>query len=91
MYNASISQHGNKFVFRFSANAFLQHQVRNMVGALIYVGNGKHPSTFIDDLLNLQDRTLSPPTFSANGLYLTGVEYDSKWQLPAGEQHIELI
>lgn len=91
IFDASIDQYGNKFVFRFSANAFLQHQVRNMIGALIYVGNGKYPPVFINDLLTQRNRTLSPPTFSPNGLYLTGVEYDGQWQLPVQNQHISLI
>ena len=90
MHEASIRQHDNKFVFKFSANAFLQHQVRNMLGALIFVGNGKHPPGLIKELLSQHDRTLSPPTFSPNGLYLTGVEYDKKWQLPTDAQHIGL-
>lgn len=88
MHDASIMMNGNKLVFKFTANAFLQHQVRNMIGALIYVGNGKNPPEFISELLKKSDRTLSPPTFSANGLYLTGVKYDAQWQLPAEEQHI---
>ncbi len=88
---ADITAYGDKLVFSFSANAFLQHQVRNMLGALIYVGNGKHPPTFIRELLMQNDRTLSPPTFSPNGLYLTGVEYDQKWQLPNHNHHISMI
>lgn len=91
LHKASIEQYGHKFVFKFVANAFLQHQVRNMLGALIYVGNGKNPPELIQDLLIQQDRTISPPTFSANGLYLTGVVYDQQWQLPSDEQHIALI
>jgi len=58
LLEASVTAHSNKFLFRFSANAFLQHQVRNMLGALIYVGNGKHPPSFIQDLLRQKDRTL---------------------------------
>lgn len=91
MYEANVIQYGNKFVFRFSANAFLQHQVRNMLGALIYVGNGKNPPELIRDLLLRQNRTLSPPTFSANGLYLTDVKYDQDWLLPVDEHHITII
>jgi len=91
LLEAGIKPYGNKLVFRFSANAFLQHQVRNMLGALIYVGNGKHPPNYIRDLLAQKDRTLSPPTFSPNGLYLTGVEYEKKWQLPGNEQHINML
>ena len=91
MHDASIKMNGNQLVFRFAANAFLQHQVRNMIGALIYVGNGKNPPVFIRELLTKNDRTISPPTFSANGLYLTGVEYEAQWELPAQEQHISLL
>ena len=88
---ASIQAHGDFMIFNFTANAFLQHQVRNMVGALVYVGNGKYPPEFIKNLLEQKDRTLSPPTFSPNGLYLTGVQYDAKWELPNTQRTLTLI
>ena len=88
---ASIQAHGDFMIFNFTANAFLQHQVRNMVGALVYVGNGKYPPEFIKNLLEQKDRTLSPPTFSPNGLYLTGVQYDPKWELPDTQRRLLLI
>ena len=88
---ASIKAHGDYLVFNFSANAFLQHQVRNMVGALIYVGNGKYPPSFIQQLLEQKNRTLAPPTFSPNGLYLVGVEYDQKFDLPNTQRSVMLI
>lgn len=82
MHQASIASHGEWIIFHFSANAFLQHQVRNMVGALIYVGNGKNSPDYIKQLLLNKNRTLSPPTFSPNGLYLTGVKYADTFFLP---------
>ena len=88
---ADIRKIGPYFVFDFSANAFLQHQVRNMVGALIYVGNGKQQPESLLHLLQAKDRTQSPPTFSPNGLYLSGVQYDVKWQLPVTEQYLTFI
>lgn len=88
---ASIKAHGEFIIFNFSANAFLQHQVRNMVGALIYVGNGKNPPEFIKELLEQKNRTLSPPTFSPNGLYLAGVAYDEKFALPITQRQLTLI
>lgn len=91
MHEARVRQAGSQFIFKFSANAFLQHQVRNMLGALIYVGNGKYPPELVKELLAQKDRTLSPPTFSPNGLYLTGVDYDEQWQLPSGAKNIGLI
>jgi tRNA pseudouridine38-40 synthase len=88
---ASVKQYGEQFIFEFAANAFLHHQVRNMVGALIYVGNGKHPPEFIKELLMQKNRTLSPPTFSPSGLYLAGIIYDTKFNLPSTQRQLTLI
>lgn len=88
---ASVKQIGDYFVFEFAANAFLHHQVRNMVGALIYVGNGKNPPDFIQTLLAQKDRTQSPPTFSPNGLYLAGVQYGAQFELPSTQRNLSFI
>ncbi len=66
-----------------SANAFLHHMVRNIVGCLVYVGKGKHPPQWIAELITARDRRLAAPTFSAEGLYLFGVRYHARWNLPA--------
>ena len=91
LQNASITAHNQYIIFDFSANAFLQHQVRNMVGALIYVGKGRYSPQFMQELLMQKNRTLAPPTFSPNGLYLVGVEYDKKFKLPSTQRTLELI
>ncbi len=88
---ATIVAQQESIIFNFSANAFLQHQVRNMVGALIYVGNGKFAPDWIAHLLKQKDRTLSPPTFSPNGLYLTGVNYATQFNLPDTKRYISLL
>jgi tRNA pseudouridine38-40 synthase len=77
-----ISCQGNTFVFEFSANAFLHHMVRNIVGCLVYVGKGKYSPEWVPKLLESRDRSKAAPTFSAAGLYLAGVTYDTKWNLP---------
>lgn len=91
MYEAGVSRQGNNVLFDFSANAFLHHQVRNMVGALVYIGKGNYPPTFILELLQSRDRSLSPPTFSASGLYLTAVGYNEKWSIPESKRTLGLI
>jgi tRNA pseudouridine38-40 synthase len=68
--------------FDLHADAFLQHMVRNIVGALVYVGSGRHPPAWLGELLERRDRTRAAPTFSAAGLYLTGIDYPSRWNLP---------
>ncbi|MXS79447.1 tRNA pseudouridine38-40 synthase [Nitrosomonas eutropha] len=77
-----ISQSEQFFVFEFCANAFLHHMVRNILGALIYIGQGKHPPEWMQVLLGKRDRTLAAPTFAPDGLYLAGVRYDARWNLP---------
>ncbi|MCB1916078.1 MAG: tRNA pseudouridine(38-40) synthase TruA [Rhodocyclaceae bacterium] len=68
--------------FDFEANAFLHHMIRNLVGALVYVGSGKWPVERLADVLRGRDRTRAAPTFAPDGLYLCGVEYPPKWPLP---------
>lgn len=77
-----IERHGEYIVFEFSANAYLHHMVRNIVGALVYVGKGKHPPQWLGELLRARDRTLAAPTFDPAGLYLARVVYDEAWGLP---------
>ena len=77
-----ITRRGELIRFEFSADAFLQHMVRNIVGSLVYIGGGRQPSGWLDELLQSRDRTRAAPTFSPAGLYLAGVEYDPVWKLP---------
>ena len=80
---ATVERRGSYFVFTFRANAFLHHMVRNIVGCLVYIGAGKHPPSWIAELLRSRDRRLAAPTFMPDGLYLAGVEYDPAFRLPA--------
>jgi tRNA pseudouridine38-40 synthase len=77
-----VERRGDLIVFRFAANAFLQRMVRNIVGSLVYVGKGRQRPQWLGELLAARDRTAAAPTFAPDGLYLTGVEYDSAWGLP---------
>ncbi|MBM3344180.1 MAG: tRNA pseudouridine(38-40) synthase TruA [Betaproteobacteria bacterium] len=81
-----IERAGPYLVFDFCANGFLHHMVRNIIGSLIYVGNGRHESAWMAALLQARERRLAAPTFDAAGLYLTGVDYDARWGLPARER-----
>ena len=83
LYTFNITQFNRYILFDLTANAFLHHQVRNMVGALIYIGKGALNVQNLQHLLQQKNRLLSPPTFSPAGLYLTHVHYDEKWQLPS--------
>ena len=82
MHEVRVERHGEVLVFTVRANAFLHHMVRNLVGSLIYVGNGRHPPTWLADVLEGRDRHDAAPTFMPDGLYLAKIDYDPKWGLP---------
>jgi tRNA pseudouridine38-40 synthase len=75
MQRVAISVQGSKIVVQLTANAFLHHMVRNIMGALVQVGQGRQGVDYVSELLRARDRTLGAPTFSAQGLYLTDVNY----------------
>ena len=80
-----ISRHGEMLIFDFSADAFLHHMVRNIVGCLVYVGKGKHPPEWLTEVLDSRERTFAAPTFAPDGLYLRRIQYEAKWGLPQKE------
>lgn len=58
-----------------AARSFLHHQVRNMVGTLRLVGQGKWSPEQVTRALQAKDRRAAGPTAPAEGLYLTEVTY----------------
>lgn len=80
---ATVCRQAEFVVFEFRANAFLHHQVRNMVGALVWVGLQRRPPAWVGELLASRDRALGAATFAPDGLYLLEVKYDPAWGLPA--------
>jgi len=73
---------------RVSANAFLHHMVRNVVGALVAVGTGRYSVEWISQVLEARDRKHAAATIEACGLYLTGVEYDAKYGVPEPDERL---
>ncbi len=71
----SVRQQGEFILVEICANAFLQHMVRNIVGALLEAGRGERPPSWLGQLLAAQDRTLGAVTAPPVGLYLVQVEY----------------
>ncbi|MEX0959864.1 MAG: tRNA pseudouridine(38-40) synthase TruA [Burkholderiales bacterium] len=82
LHFVAISRRENLVRLEFSANAFLHHMVRNIVGSLVYVGCGRQPAQWMRELLLSRDRNAAAPTFSPAGLYFAAVEYDRDWGLP---------
>jgi tRNA pseudouridine38-40 synthase len=77
-----VRRAGEMVAFEFTADAFLHHMVRNIVGCLVYVGQGRQPPEWVAGVLAGGDRAAAAPTFSPHGLYLTGVDYGPEAALP---------
>ena len=77
----SIRKHRHFIVIEIQANAFLQHMVRNIVGTLMVVGDGREPPRYLADVLAARDRKVAGQTAAPGGLYLIGVEYPDRFAL----------
>jgi tRNA pseudouridine38-40 synthase len=69
-----------------TANAFLYHMVRNIVGSLIMVGKGEKSDQWFTDIFHGRDRMLAGVTAEPQGLCLMNVRYDPKYRLPDSEE-----
>ncbi|HEY5632899.1 MAG TPA: tRNA pseudouridine(38-40) synthase TruA [Burkholderiaceae bacterium] len=76
-----VRERGALLAIEFVANAFLHHMVRNMVGALVWVGLGRRPAAWAQEVLAARDRGMAAPTFAADGLYLCGVQYPAQYDI----------
>lgn len=83
LHRISVRREGSQVVLEVEANAFLQHMVRNLTGALLEIGRGERPVEWIGELLAARDRTRAGVTAPPEGLYLLRVEYPGHFGIPA--------
>ena len=69
-----------------TANAFLYHMVRNIVGSLITVGNGEKTVRWFAGVFEGRDRKLAGVTAESQGLCFMNVRYEPKYNLPETEE-----
>lgn len=70
-----IRKKGAHYEFIIEGNGFLYKMVRMIVGALVQVGLGKHPSDWVQKRLESRVRKPGILTAPAQGLYLTKIFY----------------
>ncbi len=81
----NVSRREHFVIIDIQANAFLYHMVRNIVGALLVVGQNKQPPEWMKTILCACDRRKAPATAPADGLYLVEVGYDKAYDFPVGK------
>jgi tRNA pseudouridine38-40 synthase len=76
---------GALVTFEFTANAFLLHMVRNLVGTLVAIGSGELGAAAAADILKSRDRRAAGVTAPPEGLTLVEVLYAPRFGLPRCE------
>jgi tRNA pseudouridine38-40 synthase len=71
----TVARKEDEIVISCTANGFLRHMVRNIVGTLVEVGRGARPPAEIKRILDGRDRRLAGATAPPQGLYLVQVLY----------------
>jgi len=82
LQSITVTRDGKFIYVDIIANAFLHHMVRNIVGSLFEVGDGRKSSEWFSELLAIKDRTKAGITAPACGLYFVSVEYPKEFDLP---------
>ena len=86
MNRIEISQRGGPgsryWRFEFEANAFLHHMIRNIMGCLLAVGQGRNSPEWLAEVVAARRRDAAAPTFPPDGLYFLGPVYDERHGLP---------
>ena len=76
----------SRLVILISADSFLHHMVRNLVGSLVEIGRGAERPEWMTELLEGRDRTRAGPTAPPQGLALVRVIYAGGVMGLAGDQ-----
>ena len=75
IFKTSIKKKKDIIEISFQADGFMKYQVRNMVGLLIAVGEGKKEVNEVEKIINNKNRSQKFKTAEACGLYLNKVWY----------------
>lgn len=78
----NVQRHGDWVSIEVTANAFLQHMVRNIVGTLLAVGRGEAGPQRTREQLESRQRSTGEATAAAHGLYFWRVQYPAQFGLP---------
>ena len=77
-----ISRKDDFVTLEFTANAFLLHMVRIIVGTLIMVGKKEIKPKEVDKILKQKNRKIAGKTVNSSGLFFLGPCYPKKYKVP---------
>ena len=73
----TIDAEGDRVTVHAQARSFLHHQVRSMVGALVWVGEARWSPGDVKAALEARDRAALCLNAPPDGLWFVGAEYDN--------------
>ena len=76
-----VRESNQELIATVVADAFCYSMVRNLVGAVVRVGEGRFPTSWISEVLSNKERVSESLVFPARGLTLIGVDYPADSQL----------
>lgn len=82
VHHIAVTRQADLVSIEVTANAFLHHMVRNIVGALLKIGKGERPQHWLASILARRDRRHEGITAPASGLYLAAVHYSPHFGVP---------
>jgi tRNA pseudouridine38-40 synthase len=85
-----VTRDGDYLWLQITANAYLHHMVRNIVGTLLDVQRESNPTAAMTRVLMSADRRYAGATAPAEGLYLWRVEYPQIFGIAAPKPQIGL-
>jgi tRNA pseudouridine38-40 synthase len=85
-----VIRQGDYLWLQITANAYLHHMVRNIVGTLLEVQRESNPAAAMVKVLTGADRRYAGATAPAAGLYLWRVDYPPSFGIPAPQPQIGL-
>lgn len=85
VYRAEINRQGDMVIFHMTASSFLPHQVRNTVGSLLRVGQGKMTLEEFCSIMENEVPGSAGPAAPACGLCLIRVNYGEQYEVNIDE------
>ncbi len=80
--SVSVRRDDDDLLLDITANAFLQHMVRNITGSLVEIGSGERPVEWLAEVLASRDRRQAGMAAPPHGLTLVRVTYPDHFDLP---------
>ena len=88
VHSLSIRREGDWVLLDITANAFLQHMVRNVTGTLAAIGMGDAPVEWAAEVLAGRDRKAAGVAAPPQGLSLVRVQYPEALRLPPAPEPV---